>query len=604
MSSEMTRSANYFDKNPNIQWASLFVNELARGGLDEVCIAPGSRSTPLTLAFFANKHIKVYQHLDERSAAFFALGMALKRRKPVALVCTSGTAAANFYPALIEAHLSEVPLLILTADRPPELRYSGANQTIDQIKMFGDHVLWSVDIALPQENAPEQMLCSLKTLAARALARSNGLAKGPVHLNFPYRKPLEPYDPTRWSLAAGGDNGPLPYTAVEHGLMYPTTDQLELLTELVDQHPRGLIVCGPGCPPGDFPAAVTSLASAAGYPIFADPLSGVRFGPHVKNAAILGGYETFLQAKEQTWLKPDLILRFGAVPTSKWVNEYLDSLDSRYHIHIRESGRWADQSHKTSIFLQINPSITCQRLVSASRRQAEDNWQKRWVNIEENSWAVIHENMATSSFDGAVIATLLDRLPPQTTLFVGNSLAIRHVDQFGQPQEKPLQLFANRGASGIDGNISTGLGIAAKSGRPTVLLVGDVTFYHDSNGLLALQKLIQGQVIIVLLNNNGGGIFRRLPVSQIEPPFEALFLTPHDLDFAHFAALYGLDHYRVADPSTFNAAFDAAFASDSSSIIELRSDSEKDEQVRQEIISAVQSQHRTLLAKKQINQRE
>mgnify|MGYP001814770512 FL=1 len=209
--------------------------------------------------------------------------------------------------------------------------------------------------------------------------------------------------------------------------------------------------------------------------------------------------------------------------------------------------------------------------------------------------------MAKSSFDGAVVAALLHRLPPQTKLFVGNSLAIRHVDQFGRPLAIPLQLFANRGASGIDGNISTGLGIAAASSGLTVLLVGDLTFYHDNNGLLALQKLIQGQVIIVLLNNNGGGIFRRLPVSQIEPPFEALFLTPHDLDFSHLAAMYGLLHFRAADLNSFKAALESTLAGDSSSIIEVQSDSEKDEQVRQEIISAVKSQVGSLLASKVVD---
>ena len=601
MSSEMTGSTAYYDDNPNIYWASLFVDELARGGLDAVCIAPGSRSTPLTLAFYANKHFKVYQHLDERSAAFFALGMALKLRKPVALVCTSGTAAANFYPALIEAYMSEVPLLILTADRPPELRHSGANQTIDQVKMFGDHVLWSVDVALPQENAPHQMLRSLNTLAARAIARSNGLVKGPVHLNFPFRKPLEPHDPAHWPVLAGDNNSPLPYTAIAHGRIHPTGDQLEFLIELVKQQPHGLIICGPACPAGDFPAAVTSLASAAGYPIFADPLSGIRFGPYLNNAAILGGYESFLQFTQLPWPKPQLILRFGAVPTSKWLNEYLDNLDPLYHIHIRESGKWADQSHKISHFLQINPAITCEHLVSAIQRRTDRNWQKGWTGSDEHSWIVINEMMAKSSFDGAVVAALLHRLPPQTKLFVGNSLAIRHVDQFGRPLAIPLQLFANRGASGIDGNISTGLGIAAASSGLTVLLVGDLTFYHDNNGLLALQKLIQGQVIIVLLNNNGGGIFRRLPVSQIEPPFEALFLTPHDLDFSHLAAMYGLLHFRAADLNSFKAALESTLAGNSSSIIEVQSDSEKDEQVRQEIISAVKSQVGSLLASKVVD---
>ncbi len=273
----------------------IFVNELIRGGLTAVCIAPGSRSTPLALAFHANSEIRIIQHLDERSAAFFALGMALAEDKPVALVCTSGTAAANFHPAIIEAQMSQVPLLVLTADRPYELRYSGANQTIDQVKMFGDHVLWSVDVALPQADAPLSAIRNLRTLAARALACSNGIVKGPVHLNFPFRKPLEPTNRHSWIVADKAPGGQRPYTTIERGIMQPTEEQLSFLAEAITSHRRGLIICGPRCPAGDFPEAVTQLAGAAGYPILADPLSGVRFGPQVDTAHVLGGYETFLQ---------------------------------------------------------------------------------------------------------------------------------------------------------------------------------------------------------------------------------------------------------------------------------------------------------------------
>ena len=254
-------------ENPNTIWANIFVDELARGGLRDVCIAPGSRSTPLALAFFRNPRLRVHVHLDERSAGFFALGIALAEERPAALLCTSGTAGANLFPAIIEANMSQVPLLIMTADRPHELRHSGANQTIDQVKMFGDHVLWAVDVALPEENAPQVALRNLRTLAARSLAAATGFRKGPVHLNFPFRKPLEPFSAEAqvnhdWSERERLGGRRAPFTTVEHGVIQPLPAQLESLAQNITRMDAGLIICGPQCPKGEFPQAVVDLAAA------------------------------------------------------------------------------------------------------------------------------------------------------------------------------------------------------------------------------------------------------------------------------------------------------------------------------------------------------
>ena len=299
-----------FTPNPNMAWATLFVDELARCGLRDVCIAPGSRSTPLALAFYAHPAVHIYTHLDERSAGFFALGMALAANRPAALLCTSGTAVANFFPAVIEANMSQVPLLVLTADRPHELRHSGANQTIDQVKMFGDHVLWAVDAALPESDPPETALRNLRTLAARAMATADGIRKGPVHLNLPFRKPLEPENIIKGqgsgkAETSGARPGNQPYTKMERGELRPSKEQITILADLMNSKERGMIVCGPRCPGGDFPKVVGHLAALCGYPLFADPLSGVRFGSHIHDAPIVGGYETFLNApisfRSQTW---------------------------------------------------------------------------------------------------------------------------------------------------------------------------------------------------------------------------------------------------------------------------------------------------------------
>lgn len=578
------------NENPTTIWARIFVDELVQAGLAAVCISPGSRSTPLALAFYAHKDIKIHLHLDERSSAFFALGIALATEKPVALVCTSGTAAANFYPAIIEAKMSQVPLLILTADRPHELRQSGANQTINQVNMFGEHVLWSVDMALPQADAPREAIANLRALAARALALCDGFTKGPIHLNFPFRKPLEPTVAADLLVSTQAEQPQRPYTTIARGVVQPSARQLDYLARLVNEHPRGLIVCGPRCPTGNFPMAVAHLAEVSGYPILADPLSGLRFGNDSAAAAVLGGYESFLQTKQDAWPKPDLVLRFGSVPTSKWLIHYLVDTRPGCHIHVQESGKWADQNHTTTHLFQLNPTQLCQQISLLIERPLDAYWVQHWTQLEARSWAIVNNHLSRTAFDGSLAAALVDLLPPDAALFSGNSLAVRHIDQFGQPQSKSLRLFANRGASGIDGNISTGLGIAASNDKLTVILIGDITFYHDSNGLLALKKLAAGKVIIVLLNNNGGGIFRRLPVANISPPFEELFLTPHALDFAHIAAMYGLSHHIAVDLNSFRAIFETELTNEHPTIIEFQSDSRKDEQVRQQIINALKSQ--------------
>ncbi|MFW6070538.1 MAG: 2-succinyl-5-enolpyruvyl-6-hydroxy-3-cyclohexene-1-carboxylic-acid synthase, partial [bacterium] len=541
--------------NPATVWAETVVDELARGGLRAVCVAPGSRSTPLTLAFAAHPDVRVYRHLDERSAGFFALGMALFTERPAAVLSTSGTATANFLPAVVEAKMSQAPLLVLTADRPPELRHSGANQTIDQVKLYGDQVLWAVDMPLPEPDADAVALRNLRTLAARALGVADGVVQGPVHLNFPFRKPFEPAAATSPEAAAEDDG---PFTRVERGVMVATEAQLARLAQLIDAHPRGLIVCGPrsgvGRPMGDFPQAVAALSRRSGYPILADALSGVRFGSWVAQTVVCGGYETYLRGDGPDWEPPQVVLRFGAVPTSKWLNAYLEELSGAYFVHVRASGVWADDGHRTRTFLQADETRLCRELATRIAPREESAWAARVAQTEARFWERLAPLMNEGPFfDGQAVADVLAQLPDGALLFAGNSLPVRHVDQYARPRAERLHVFANRGASGIDGNTSTALGIAAASGRPVTLLSGDVTFYHDLNGLLAAREQ-QLPLTAVVLNNDGGGIFRRLPVARFDPPFTDLFLTPHGLDFGAAADLYGLDYVRVSERAALLAA--------------------------------------------------
>lgn len=562
--------------NRNTVWSRIFVDELARCGLSAVCIAPGSRSTPLTMAFAENKSIRIFSHLDERSAAFFALGLALAEDKPVAVVCTSGTATANFYPAIIEGHQSNIPLLILTTDRPPELRHSGANQTIDQIKMYGDQVLWSVEAALPEADPPEVAIRNLRTLACRAYATANGLVKGAVHVNFPFRKPLEP-------IPVESDNTDIsiqdsrPMTLFSRGTLFPDEAQVDELAQIIDRYERGIIICGPRCPAGDFPQVVAALSRKSGYPIFADPLSNVRFGRHQKEAVIVGSYETLLHNGAELPEAPEVILRFGNVPTSNWLNTYLDKISPAHRIHVKENGLWADDSHRTTHFIQVSETMLCQQVTEKITPRSESGWQEHIAALEQASWEIFEHSEVF--FDGVVLAELVESLPPASTLFVGNSLPVRHLDQFARPMEKRIRVFGNRGASGIDGVISSALGAGAD-----VLVIGDISFYHDMNGLLAAQRCGR-KITIVLLNNDGGGIFYRLPIAKFDPPFTDLFVTPHGLNFEHAARMYGFDFVSVE--GSFRQAFQASLNSPNSTILEVKTDAKQDFARRNEIISTI-----------------
>lgn len=592
--------------NRNTLWARIFVDELSRAGLRAVCIAPGSRSTPLTLALAEHPDITVYSLLDERGAAFFALGQALATESPVALVCTSGTAVANFYPAIVEANYAQVPLLVLTTDRPHELRHSGANQTIDQVKMFGDHVRWFVEVAPPEANPPAITLRSLRTLACRALAATQGMPPGPVHLNFPFRKPLEPTPvpgdsashpagdiPERLADAAWQQPPGRPFTCLTRGQLLPSPEQTQTLVEAIQNAPRGLIICGPRCPGGDFSQAVTRLAQATNYPILADALSGVRFGPHMSEAKglIFGGYETFWRPGFlNKVVLPELILRFGAMPISAALSDSLASATDGRIIQIGGSGVWQDDAHTTTDFIWADPATTCytitEQLHQGGWRSPHTGWLAALQQAEQQTWRAFANLRSETFFEGAILADIIELLTEESLLYVASSLPVRHLDQFAQPNTTNLHVFANRGASGIDGTIASALGAAATTRRPLTLVIGDLAFYHDLNSLLALRRC-RVKATIVLINNNGGGIFHRLPIAKFEPPFTDLFVTPHGLDFAPVAQLFGLSYTRAADENSFRQAFIQAINADTSYLIEIPSDAVLHEQMRRELVRRV-----------------
>ena len=354
-------------------------------------------------------------------------------------------------------------------------------------------------------------------------------------------------------------------------------------------HERGLIICGPRCPGGDFPAAVADLSRRVAYPILADSLSGLRFGSWQPSTPIIGGYESFLAGEGPRWLDPDVIIRFGAIPTSKSLSIFLDRIRPKRRIHVRSNGVWADDGHRTNLFLQADEALTCLEVGKASRLRIESVWRDQVCQTEKISWTAMGRALAGDFFDGAAVADVLTVMPEGSILFAGNSLPVRHVDQYAQPSPRLISVLANRGASGIDGITSTALGVVAATGQPVVLLIGDLSFYHDLTALETVARL-NLNITIVVLNNHGGSIFRRLPISQIEPPFEELFLTPHSLNFKAAARMVGITFKQPRDQAAFRQALGEAITNTSPVVIELETDGRHDYDRWREVTEKVQRQ--------------
>lgn len=524
----------------NLLWAWNLIDGLAAGGVGHAVISPGSRSTPLALACLRHPRLKSWIQVDERSAGFFALGLAKAENQPVALVCTSGSAPANWFPVVIEADMGAVPLILLTADRPPELRGCGANQAIDQIGLFGGHVRGFHE--LPCAAGAPDRLRWLRAVAARAVDQSRWPLAGAVHVNVPLREPLLPSGPWPELLAE-------PVAQVDYPIMSLVPAEAENLARQLAGG-RGLIVCGGGETDPGFPGAVTQLARQLGCPVLADPLSGLRFGAH-ERSVVLSRYDAFL--RRAAIPSPDWVLRFGAMPVSKFLQRFLAGLAGVPQIMVDTGGRWPDPLHLASHVLRADGAVLCRQLSELAAQAAPLDWLVAWQAEEQRA-----AQLATLAppLEAAVVQAILARLPAGAILFSGNSMAIRELDAYSGSSGVARLILGNRGASGIDGNVSTALGLAAGSGQPVLALLGDLTFFHDLNGLAVARGL---DVVFVVLNNNGGGIFSYLPQSQLEE-FERAWLTPLNLDFSHAAALYGLTYHRVAGAADISAVLAEALS--------------------------------------------
>jgi 2-succinyl-5-enolpyruvyl-6-hydroxy-3-cyclohexene-1-carboxylate synthase len=539
-------------------FAVTFVDELARSGLRHVCLAPGSRSAPLAMAFARHPGIKVWVHIDERCASFFGVGIAKATDQPVALLCTSGTAAAEFHAAVIEASHSRTPLLVLTADRPPELRDVGANQAIDQARLYGPAVRWYFDPGVPDDEPGAA--ARWRRLAGRALIAAAGPPAGPVHLNLPFREPLT-VDPGVTVQPRPVVDGP--YRA-ERRYAPPSAAAVErLATALLAAH-RPVVVAGEMRDGGRLRRPLDALLAHVDAPLLAEPCSQLR------RQSALGLVETYdALLRDRRWARAnaaDLVLRLGGVPTSKPLNQYLAEY-SRSTVVVDPDGGWRDPDQLASEVLDGEPVALLESLAERLGKRASGAWQHSWRDTSAIASAALERLLdQTPMHEGHVVRALARELPEEATVFVGSSMAIRDVDTFW-PAAGPGQRFlGNRGASGIDGLVSTGLGVAAVTAEPTVLLLGDLSLYHDMNGLWAAKR--HGiRAVIVALDNNGGGVFDFLPVAAHGDVFEEIFATPPDLRMEDVAQLYDLDFCVLDDPADLPHLLQRSLDADRTTII-------------------------------------
>ncbi|WP_374690849.1 2-succinyl-5-enolpyruvyl-6-hydroxy-3-cyclohexene-1-carboxylic-acid synthase [Accumulibacter sp.] len=539
----------------NLRYAQALVDGLRAAGLRDLVLSPGSRSSPLVLAFLRQSAIASHVLVDERSAAFLALGIAKAGRRPVALLATSGSAVANWLPAVIEADLAAVPLLLLSADRPPELLGWGANQTIDQQRLFGAHVR---SCHAPGPPAPDFAVGYLHRLASRLLSECCSPLPGPVHLNLAFREPLLPAG----APPVGGASDAQALPRAGRPRLLPDRQLVTEIGAAISGRP-GVIVCGGDDWPPDFAAAVSALARQLDCPLLAEPLSNLRFGGHDRSRLCVR-YDVFLRPPSPlAAARPEWLLRCGNFPVTRTLQDWLRANGGALQIVLGADSRWRDPLHCAAALIQGDPLAVCEDWLATPLRPAASGWREMFAQAERRVAALAADWRSREDFEGALIPALLDELPAGHNLFCGNSLPIRDLDAFSGSGDKPLRLFGNRGASGIDGNLSTAIGIASEG--PCVALLGDLTLQHD---LTALAAAGGRDIVVVVINNGGGGIFEYLPVAKL-PEFERGWLTPQTVDPVAAAAAFGVAGERCASLDGFTSALRRALQRGGPTLLEV-----------------------------------
>lgn len=517
--------------------AKLIIDQLVEQGVRHFCIGPGSRCIPLVAAIAEDNRVESMVHFDERGLAFYAFGYGKGSKKPVAVITTSGSAVGNLFPAIMEAFHEEIPLIILTADRPSELRDSGANQTCDQVKIFSSYVQWECDLPCADERLPEAYLAST---IAQAVYRATHSPKGPVHLNCQFREPFFQ------NFSECKTESPLNALSCHYELSHHTlsTQGLEVWEKKLSSAKKGVIVVGAFTTPRSL-KAIFGLAEILNWPILPDILSGIRSeGAHHN---VIPYYETILKHGEE--LKPDFILHLGDRLVSKKTLEWIEKTTPAVYAMVVDHPFRHDPIHALTHRIECDPSLFCEQLIPLLSRRG--SWLDTWKTLSETVENQL-DSLLGSMTEPGLIRFLHHHLPSHWALFLANSMPIRDADQFFFPRFYRGPIFGKRGLSGIDGNIATAIGIAEGSQRPTLAVLGDQSALHDINSLAQLHK-VHHPIIFLIINNKGGGIFSFLPVAQEKPEiFEEYVAAAHPFNFEHAASLFQLPYIPLKDLSTLS----------------------------------------------------
>lgn len=513
------------------------VASLMQNGVEDVVISPGSRSTPLAYAFASTKNLTIYRQVDERSAAFFALGIAKAKAKPVVLLCTSGTAAANYYPAIVEAKYARIPLVVITADRPHELREVGAPQAINQVGLYGERVKWSAEFPIPDDAKPT--LPYIERHIARGISIATAAPFGPVHFNVPFREPL--LIDFQEELPAQTFKGSF------IGQVAPSSDAIENLTDLINETKKGFLIVGE-LPLGTDLQQIWSFIRKVKWPILVESLSNLRTNvPEDCEPYLISTYDALLKNTAfKQHVAPDTVIRFGAQPVSKFLTNFLiETLPANY-IVIDEDPMFRDSAAVSTHFIHASIGQWIDEL-NIDNTVFNKEYLMQWQTSEAIAAKYINAYPNDAQDEGAVVHYLIENLPNESDLFVSSSMPIRDIDTFLLPTKKDIQVFANRGANGIDGVMSTAIGFSqGRIDREMYLLIGDLAFLHDVNALITT-RYQSCKINVIVFNNDGGGIFSYLAQSTVKEYYEDLFGTPTALQFRDVAKMYEMEYVQIKD---------------------------------------------------------
>ena len=577
------KQVDYSTKNINSFWAYLIVEELIRNQVTYFCISPGSRSTPLTIAAATHPAVESTICYDERGASYFAIGYARAVKKPAVVICTSGTALANCLPAVIEASNDMIPIIIISADRPPELRETGANQTIDQVKIFQNYTRWEHDLPCPTEAIKPAMVL---TTIDQAIYRSITITGGPVHINCMFRDPLipltQPISKNYLSLLSTWYNSRIPYTSYAGSLSQISTYSYKDLAKKINKIKKGILVAGK-LNTKEEQNAVVKLSERLGWPVFADILSGLRLQKSIKT--LLSYFDQFLLSESfSVNIKPDMILHLGGKITSKRFNTFIEKQVDLEYIRIKNHPARFDDQHKVSIHIQSDLLTFCSNIISHLHSSINSSWSEQFYMYNTRINKKIDQYLGEDDkLNEISLARILSKqMQKDHGLFLANSMPIRDMDMYGALNSDYFTIDANRGASGIDGTIATAAGFTAGLKKPVTVILGDLALLHDLNSLSILHTL-KVPFLIIVINNHGGGIFSFLPVANFPDLFEEYFAAAHSMDFKFITKMFNIDYQQPVTIRDFIDIFRKKVKNNRPCLIEIQTNRKKNYQLHENL---------------------